>query len=149
MFNNFLALALLAGPVLANYHCMTNLGKFDITANVAQTAMNNGGTSTATEKSGYPHEFRGTSRKNTRVIFYGSDPRCNQRNPSLLEYPVFRNGEKYVKDKEHGHTETPARVVYFVDSNKPRLCGVMTHVIEDPKDHHGSGDFRVCDWSSS
>ncbi|THU86059.1 hypothetical protein K435DRAFT_868659 [Dendrothele bispora CBS 962.96] len=142
MFNNFLALALLAGPVLANYHCMTNLGKFDITANVAQTAMNNGGTSTTTEKSG-------SGSENTRVIFYGSDPRCNQRDPSLLEYPVFRDGKKYGKGDKHGKTRTPARVVYFIDSNEPHLCGVMTHVIEDRVDHHGSGDFRVCDWSSS
>ncbi|THU77460.1 hypothetical protein K435DRAFT_812423 [Dendrothele bispora CBS 962.96] len=148
MFNNFLALALLAGPVLADYHCMTSLGKFDITASVAQTAMNNGGTTTG--KSGFPHAFGGGSGSgDTRLIFYGSDPRCNQRNPSLLEYPVFRDGKKYGKDDKHGNTQTPARVVYFIDSNEPHLCGVMTHVIEDRVDHHGSGNFRVCDRSSS
>lgn len=54
----------------------------------------------------------------------------------------MKNGHAYKKDDKHDHTETPARVVYLQDGKT--LCGVMTHVIEKD-DHHGEGDFRVCD----
>ena len=55
----------------------------------------------------------------------------------------MKDGSVYKKDEKHENTQTPARVVYLQDGKT--LCGVMTHVIEDKKDHHGSGNFRVCD----
>src|SRR5699024_10098899 len=93
----------------------------------------------------YPHAFNGRSGSPTsaKLKFLGADARCNENNPKLFEFPVMKDGSAYPKNEPHGTTRTPARVVYLQDGNT--LCDVMTHVIEDRTDHHGSGDFRVCD----
>lgn len=93
----------------------------------------------------FPHEFHGLAGKGkAQLKFYGADPRCNQKDPDLYEYPVMLDGQKYPKNVKHGTTKTPARVVYLHQDGKT-LCGVMTHVIENKSMHQGTGDFRVCD----
>ncbi|GJN85239.1 hypothetical protein PLIIFM63780_008803 [Purpureocillium lilacinum] len=129
--------------VAANYHCLTTNGTFTIQQRWADDAFRAGGT--APTRSGYPHAFNGRSGGPTsaQLKFLGADPRCNERNPKLFEYPIMKNGSPYPRDRPHGTTGTPVRVVYLQDGTT--LCGVMAHVIEDKNDHHGSGDFRVCD----
>ncbi|XXH05599.1 hypothetical protein Hte_012031 [Hypoxylon texense] len=146
MFKTAFVLSVLANFANADYKCATNRGNFNIKRDWADAARANGGSTTG--KSGFPHAFGGSSGSNAQLRFYGSDNRCNQQDPKLFEFPVMKNGARYAKDEKHGQTETPARVVYLQDDTKV-LCGVMTHVVEDPNDHHGSGDFRVCDWNDS
>ncbi|KAI6088166.1 Ribonuclease/ribotoxin [Hypoxylon rubiginosum] len=146
MFKTALILGVLANFANADYRCATNRGNFNIKSAWANDAKTNGGSTTG--KSGFPHAFGGSSGSNAQLRFYGSDNRCNEQNPSLYEFPVMKDGSKYAKDEKHGQTETPARVVYL-QADTSVLCGVMTHVIEDATDHHGSGDFRVCDWVDS
>ncbi|KAI0010913.1 Ribonuclease/ribotoxin [Xylariaceae sp. FL0662B] len=142
MFKSVLAIGILTGFANADYRCATNHGNFNIRSQWATAARDNGGNTPG--RSGFPHEFGGGSGSgNTKLHFYGADSRCNQDNPSLFEFPVMKDGSTYARDQRHGVTGTPARVVYL--QADLTLCGVMTHVIEDPQDHHGSGDFRVCD----
>ncbi|KAJ6440033.1 chitin synthase activator (Chs3) [Purpureocillium lavendulum] len=141
MLKSLLAVAAFVATAAADYHCMTNLGKFTIKETWADAAFRAGGTTTG--KSGFPHAFGGQSGGGAQLKFYGADARCNEKNPKLFEFPVMKDGTIYPKDEKHDRTRTPARVVYLQDGKT--LCGVMTHVIEDKNDHHGSGDFRVCD----
>ncbi|KAI0478185.1 Ribonuclease/ribotoxin [Xylaria cf. heliscus] len=142
LFKNIVAASMLSTFVAADYSCLTNLGRFTIKSAWATAARDAGGA--VPGASGFPHKFGGGANPTTQLVFYGADARCNQRNPALWEYPVLKDGKKYPKDQSHGTTPTPARVVYLQADPKV-LCGVMTHVIEDKNDHHGSGDFRVCD----
>lgn len=75
--------------------------------------------------------------------FYGANMKCNEKNPRLFEFPIMKDGSRYNKDEKHGVTGTPVRAVYLQDTLE--ICGVMTHVIEEPKTHKGDKDFRVCD----
>lgn len=92
----------------------------------------------------YPHKFFGTSDGpgSPQIHFSGAPGPCNDAKYQLLEYPVMKDGTAFPKDSKHGTVGTPARVVYL--ANGKILCGVITHVTEDAKDHHGSGPFRVC-----
>ncbi|UNI19639.1 hypothetical protein JDV02_005814 [Purpureocillium takamizusanense] len=142
MFNKSLfAVATLVAAATADYCCGTNIGRFAITQNWANAAMNAGGTTPG--KSGDPHEFGGQSGDGAQLKFYGADLRCNEQKPKLFEFPVMKDGSFYDKNVKHGYIGTPARVVYLQDGKT--LCGVMTHFIEDRNTHQGSGPFRVCD----
>ncbi|KYK57258.1 hypothetical protein DCS_04265 [Drechmeria coniospora] len=140
MLKGTLVIFALASAAAANFRCLTNLGSFVIREQWALDGVRLGGVTTG--RSGFPHAFGGQSGGGAQLRFYGADNRCNERNPRLFEFPVNKDGRPYPKDERHD-TNTPARVVYLQDGRT--LCGVMTHVIEDPKTHHGSGNFRVCD----
>lgn len=43
----------------------------------------------------------------------------------------------------NGNSLTPARAIFIVATGE--LCGEVTHFVEDPTTHVGSGPFRVCD----
>jgi hypothetical protein len=131
------------------YHCKANLkgqpqgqGKEvsqKISQERAKAAMTAGGTTTGT--TGFPHSyFGGTGNGADRVKFIGADARCNEKDPKLLEFPVSEK-KTYSKDGARD-TDTPARVIYTSDGKV--LCGVITHIIADDK-NHGSGNFRACD----
>jgi len=84
----------------------------------------------------------GKSKCNTQLKFYGgADPKCNEKNPKLMEYPVMKDGKKYA-GRDNGSTLTPERAIFLQGTKE--LCGVVTHWIE-AKNAVGSGLFRVCD----
>ncbi|KAJ1329936.1 rRNA endonuclease [Microdochium nivale] len=145
IFSRALLVSALAGSTNAIYRCATNRGNtVSVTTDQANAAIERGGATTG--KSGFPHDFYGkASGTGAQLIFYGADPRCNEKQTdgtNLFEFPVYGDGRLYDKDSKRDVTDTPARVVY-IKSDLTR-CGVMTHVIERD-DHTGSGDFRVCD----